>query len=184
MVRDDSWPATVPNVVVISFSFSEAVHTTMYTTRRAVPVECLDPWLFPLIHSLGQLPISVWIGKVPTWKNPKWQNYISDRESDGRFCSGKPGFLFTFNRNLLSFGDIRMWQSDGRMDRLTENMDHYYSWPRHCGQPANNLMPTECALKLQLMLTEVIYCGINSLKTVTRTAALFVSWLFDVIVEL
>jgi len=41
----DSWPATVPNVVVISFSFSEAVHTTMhtmYTTKQAVPVECLD----------------------------------------------------------------------------------------------------------------------------------------------
>jgi len=35
-------PATVPSVVVISFSFSEAVHTTMYKTRQAVPVECLD----------------------------------------------------------------------------------------------------------------------------------------------
>jgi len=45
MGRDDSCPATVPSVVVISFSFSEAVHTTMhtmYTTKQAVPVECLD----------------------------------------------------------------------------------------------------------------------------------------------
>jgi len=43
--RDDSWPATVPSVVVFSFSFSEAVHTTthtMYTTKQAMPVECLD----------------------------------------------------------------------------------------------------------------------------------------------
>jgi len=39
MARDDSM---VPNVVVFSFSFSEAVHTTMYTTKQAVPVECLD----------------------------------------------------------------------------------------------------------------------------------------------
>jgi len=45
MGRDDSWPATVPNVVVFSFSFSEAVYTTMhtmYTTKQAVPVEWLD----------------------------------------------------------------------------------------------------------------------------------------------
>jgi len=57
--RDDSWPATVPSVIVFSFSFREAVHTTMqtmYTTKQAVQVECLDWWLFPLIHSLGQLP--------------------------------------------------------------------------------------------------------------------------------
>jgi len=43
MGRDDSWPATVPSVVVISFSFSE-VHTTiykMYKTKQAVEVECL-----------------------------------------------------------------------------------------------------------------------------------------------
>jgi len=29
---------------------------TVNTTKQAVPVECLDCWLFPLIHSLGQLP--------------------------------------------------------------------------------------------------------------------------------
>jgi len=79
MGRDDSWPATVPSVVVFSFSFSEAVHTTMHTTKQAVPVECIDWWLFPLIHSLGQLPISARIGKVPNRKHPKWQNRTSDR---------------------------------------------------------------------------------------------------------
>jgi len=45
MGRDDSWTATVPSVVVISFSFSEAVHTTMHTlctSKQAVPVENLD----------------------------------------------------------------------------------------------------------------------------------------------
>jgi len=31
MGRDNSWPAMVPNVVVISFYFSEAVHTMMHT---------------------------------------------------------------------------------------------------------------------------------------------------------
>jgi len=36
---DDSWLAKVPSVAVFSFSFSEAVHTTMhtmYTTKQAV----------------------------------------------------------------------------------------------------------------------------------------------------
>jgi len=45
MGRDDSWPAMVPSVVVFTFAFSEAVHTTihtMYMTKQAVPVECLD----------------------------------------------------------------------------------------------------------------------------------------------
>jgi len=36
---DDSWPAMLPGVVVFSFSLSEAVHTTMHTTKQ---VECLD----------------------------------------------------------------------------------------------------------------------------------------------
>jgi len=45
MARDDSWPTTMPIMVVFSFSFSEALHTTMntmYTMKQAVPVECLD----------------------------------------------------------------------------------------------------------------------------------------------
>jgi len=45
MGRDDSWLVTVPSVVVFSCSSSEALHTTMhtmYTTKQAVPVECLD----------------------------------------------------------------------------------------------------------------------------------------------
>jgi len=41
MGRDDSWPAMVPNMVVF-FSFSEAVHTTMYMMKQAVLVKCLD----------------------------------------------------------------------------------------------------------------------------------------------
>jgi len=133
MGRDDNWPATVPSVVVwlFSFCFSEAVHTTMHTmctTKQAVPVECLNWWLFPLIHSLGQLPISVWMG---TLEYPKWRNRTFDRESDGRFWIGKPRFLFEFPSNhtsiSLSFGDIRVWQTDGRT-----SADHYYSWPPHC----------------------------------------------------
>jgi len=81
MARDDSWPATVPSVFVFSFSFSEAVYMmmhTVYTTKQAVPVECLEWWLLPLIHSLGQLPIFVWMGEVLTKRHQKWQNHTSD----------------------------------------------------------------------------------------------------------
>jgi len=56
-------------------------------------------------------------------KHPKWQNCTSNRESDGRFCIGKPGFLFEFSSNRasisLKFGDV----ANGRMD----NVGHYYS---------------------------------------------------------
>jgi len=51
--------------------------------------------------------------------------------------SGSPEFLFEFSISL-SFGDIRVWQRDGR----TDNADHYYSWPPHCGGPANNILTT------------------------------------------
>jgi len=107
MGRDESWPTTVPNVVVFSFSFSEAVHTTMHT--------------------------------MYTTKVSKLVTVPTDRESDGRFWIGKPGFLFKFSSNhasiSLSFGDIRIWQTDGWMD----NADHYYSWPPHCDWQANNI---------------------------------------------
>jgi len=73
------------------------------------------------------------MGEVSTRKHPKWRN----RTSDGRFWIGKPGFLFEFQSNhtsiSLSFGDIRVWQTD----RRTDNADHCYSWPPHCGGIAN-----------------------------------------------
>jgi len=66
---------------------------------------------------------------MPTRKHPKWWKRTSDRESGGRFWIAKPGFLFEFLSNhisiSLSFGDIRVWQTD----RRTDNVDHYYSWP-------------------------------------------------------
>jgi len=75
------------------------------------------------------------MGEVPTRKHTKWRNLTSDRESDGRFWIGKPGFLFEFPSNYMSvslnLGDIRVWQTD--------NADHCYSWPPHCGGPANKL---------------------------------------------
>jgi len=45
----------------------------------------------------------------------------------------------------LSFGYIRVWQTDRerQTNRRTDgrtNADHYYSWPSHCGRPANNLV--------------------------------------------
>jgi len=44
-------------------------------------------------------------------------------KSNGRFWIGKPGFLFEFSSNqtsiLLSYEDICMWQTDGRMNRQT-----------------------------------------------------------------
>jgi len=45
----------------------------------------------------------------------------SDRKSDGRFWIWKPGFLFEFSSShmfiSLSFGDIRVWQTDRRTAR-------------------------------------------------------------------
>jgi len=71
--------------------------------------------------------------KVSTKKCPKWRNRTSDRESGGRFWIGKPGFLFEFPTNhmsvSLSFRDICVWDTDWR----TDNADHYYSCPPHCG---------------------------------------------------
>jgi len=120
MGRDDSWPTTV---LIVG------------------PSGDCSPWS---IHQPSR-PISVWMGEVSTRKHPEWQNRTSDRESDGRFWIGKPGFLFEFPSNQMSislsfgnirsFGDIRLWQTD----RRTDNVDHYYSWPPHCGRPANGV---------------------------------------------
>jgi len=97
---------------------------TMYTTKQAVPVECLDWWLFPLIHSLGQQPhfcLNGWSANPVTPKMVEpylqswtWQHLIE----------------FPSNRTSISltFEDIRMWQTD--------NADHYHRWPPHCGGPA------------------------------------------------
>jgi len=56
-----------------------------------------------------------------TQKHPKWQNCTSDRESDGRFWIGRPGFVFEFPSNYmsisLSLGDIRVRQTDRRTTR-------------------------------------------------------------------
>jgi len=89
------------------------------------------------VSRLVTCPISVWMGKVPIRKHTKWPNHTSYRESDGRLWIGKPGLLFKFPNNhtsiSFSFGDIRMWQTERQID----NMDQYYSWPPHCGGPAN-----------------------------------------------
>jgi len=101
MRRDDSWPATVPSVM---------------------PTGDCSHWSIHYIHKANRL-ISVWMGKVPTRKHPGWRNRIEDRESDGRFWIGNPGFLFEFIS--LSFEDKPIRVSN----RLTDNADHYYSWP-------------------------------------------------------
>jgi len=94
--RGDSWPTMVPSVVPTGDCSYRSIH---------------------YIHQPNR-PISVWMGKVPTRKHAKWHNRTSDREPDSRFWIGKPGFLFEFPSNhmsiLLSFGDIRVWQTDGR----------------------------------------------------------------------
>jgi len=56
--------------------------------------------------------------KCQPGKHPEWRNRTSDCESNGRFWTGNPKFLFAFHSNRtsisLSFGDIRVWQTDGR----------------------------------------------------------------------
>jgi len=99
MERDDSWPATVPSVV-LSLRYS--------------------------------------LSKKMTWKHLKWGNGTSDRESDGIFWTGKPGFLFEFPSNHMSISlSIRDTQTDRQTDGRTDNADHHYSRPPHCGGPAN-----------------------------------------------
>jgi len=57
--------------------------------------------------------------RQPTQKHPKWWNRTSGCESDGRFWIGKPGFLATIGLPRLVFGDIRVWQTDGRTAQTT-----------------------------------------------------------------
>jgi len=86
-------------------------------TKQAVPVESLDWWLFPLIHSLGQLPRFCLNGRTANRKHPKWRNRTFDRESDGRFWIGKPGFLFEFPINHTSISLRTDRETDGRTTR-------------------------------------------------------------------
>jgi len=64
----DSWPATVSSVVVFFFSFMKLC---IRQYKQAVPVECLDWWLFPLIHSLGKLPHFCLNGQSSNPETPK-----------------------------------------------------------------------------------------------------------------
>jgi len=53
----------------------------MHTTKQAVPVECLDWWLFTLIHSLGQLShfcLNGWTAnpETPKMAQPYFQSWI------------------------------------------------------------------------------------------------------------
>jgi len=91
---------------------------------------CLDAWLW-----LSAALHTVYCRKWPRTT----QNGKTDCESSVRFWIERPNFLFKLPSNhmpiSLSFGDIRVWQTD----RWTDNTDHYYSWPPHCDGPAKHV---------------------------------------------
>jgi len=120
MGRDDSWPATVPSVA---------------------PTGDCSHWSIHYIHQVNR-PISVWMGEMPTQKHPKWWNCTSDHEDSE---SGSPvsysSFLITTRLSRLVSEIFPCDKhTDRQTDRETDNVDHYYSWPPHCGGPTNNMM--------------------------------------------
>jgi len=133
MERDNRWPATVPSVVVSSFSFSEAVHTTMHTmyaTKQAVPVECLDWWLLPQIYSLSQLPHCCLNGWSANPETPKMVELYFRSQIWWQILNMKAHIPIQVSCLLVS----EIFTCYRQMD----NVVHYYSWPPHCGRPSNN----------------------------------------------
>jgi len=98
---------------------------------RSSPVPFRRPCCLPdlllydtCLHELHSGPVST-ISSLQR-KPPKWRNNaMADSES------GSPDFYSSFLVTYisLSFGDIRVRQTDGRTNIQTDNWDHYYSWP-------------------------------------------------------
>jgi len=84
--------------------------------------QCDADWsLFPLIHSQIQPAHFCLNGQSANPETPKMAEPYFRLQIDGRFRIWKPKFLVAFHSNhrsmSLSFGDIRMWQTDRRTTR-------------------------------------------------------------------
>jgi len=112
MGRDDSWHATVPSVV---------------------PIGDCSHWSIHYIH-LANRPISVWMGEVPTQKHSKRQTVLPIANLMADSESGNPSSYLRF---IVTVGLSHLVSEIFVCDRQTDNADHYYSWPPHCGVPAN-----------------------------------------------
>jgi len=99
------------------------------------------------------------MGKVPTWKHPSGpcnsfyclghskNVYDDDDDEDGLTVLpianlmadselGSPVFYSSFLVTMcLSRLILEIFACDGQTGRQTDNVDHYYSWPPHCGGP-------------------------------------------------
>jgi len=141
MGRDDSWPATVPSVVVFSFSFSDDARDVHDETGSASRVSRLvtvptDPFIRPTAHFCLN-------GRSPDPETPQnggtvlpIANLMVDSES------GSPVSLSSILVTIrLSRLVSEIFACDRQMDRQTDgrtSVDHYCSWPPHCVGPANN----------------------------------------------
>jgi len=126
-------------VVVTNFSTNKAssLWDAMTAGLPQCPVWCrlvsADP--FTTVTMPTSPFLSEW-AKCQHGNHPKWRNRTSDHESDGRLWIGKPGFLFEFPSNHMSIS-LHV-TCDRQTDWQIENVNHYYSWPPHCGEPAKN----------------------------------------------
>jgi len=141
MGRDDSWP----------FPFLSVKLCIQWCTH--VHDECLDWCLFPLIHSLGQLPISVWMGKCQSGNTQNGGTVLPIVNLMADSKSGSPdsysSFLVTIRLSLLVSGIFAC-------DRQMDNADHYYSLPPHCGGAANKW---SCSILVHFWLSSrLVYC--------------------------
>jgi len=130
MGRDDSWPATVPSVVPTGVT----VPTDLFITFTRPTGPFLSEWAKcqprNTQNGLTVLPIA---------------NLMAESES------GSPVSYSSFLVNMfmsLSFADICVWQTDRRTDGRMDNVDHYYSWPPHCHEPANRSWGTTTVVRL------------------------------------
>jgi len=125
MTADPPW-CPLPSVVVFSFSFSEAgIRWCAWSTQQNG--QC----------SQANCPfLSEWVKcQAGNTKNGGTVLLIANLMADSE--SGSPDSYSRFLVNIrlsLSFRDIRVWQT-----RRQTSVDHYFSWPPHCGGPANRL---------------------------------------------
>jgi len=112
MGRDDSWLATVPSVVTVP--------TDPFTTFTMPTGPFLFEWAKCQTANTQNggtaLPIA---------------NLVADSES------GSPS---SYSRFIVTIGLPRLVSEIFACDRQTDNADHYYSWPPHCGGPANKCL--------------------------------------------
>jgi len=115
-----------------------------------------DWWLFLLIHSLqwqGQPAHFCLNGWRANSETPKMVELYFQSQIWWQILNRKPGFQFEFSSNHVSISlwDICLSQAE------TDNVDHYYSWPPHCGRHPKRLNHLDQSVLLDKNTSLIIY---------------------------